>query len=80
MVLHVYLRNDVFLGRWCRLRTHKHSVIYVAAFPAALQELLQGAKPPADQVDVLKERGDTTASEFPLRSCAFVWLSVGPAI
>lgn len=53
-LLQVYLRNDVFLGCQCRLSTHKHSVIWMAAFTAALQELLKGAQPPANQVDILQ--------------------------
>lgn len=50
----VYLRNNVFLGCWCRLSTHKHSVIWMTAFTAALQELLKWAQPTANQVDILQ--------------------------
>lgn len=50
----VYLRNNVFLGCWCRLSTHKHSVIWMTAFTAALQELLKWTQPTANQVDILQ--------------------------
>lgn len=54
MVQH-YLGDDVFLGCRCWLSAHEHSVVWVAAVTAALQELLKGPKPATHQVDVLKE-------------------------
>lgn len=54
-MVQLYLGDDVFLGCWCRLSAHKHSVVWVAALAAALQELLKGPQPATHQVDVLKE-------------------------
>lgn len=55
-----YLRDDVLLGRRRRLSTHKHSVVWMAALAAALQELLQGTQPAPHQVDVLQGYKSTT--------------------
>lgn len=52
--LHLYLRDNVFLGCWCRLSAHKHSVVWMTAFTAALQELLKWTQPATNQVDVLQ--------------------------
>lgn len=54
-MVQLYLGDDVFLGCRCWLSAHEHSVVWVAAVTAALQELLKGPKPATHQVDVLKE-------------------------
>lgn len=53
----LYLRDNVFLGCWCRLSAHKHSVVWMTAFTAALQELLKWTQPATDQVNVLQGGG-----------------------
>lgn len=52
--LHLYLWDNMFLGCWCRLSAHKHSVVWMTAFRAALQELLKWTQPATNQVDVLQ--------------------------